>query len=305
MSFIVSFGQLHFLSRRPPDNEKFGQIKPEISVLSGFDPVTLTTIYQTCIGKPEETSKKQQVRDCLIEPRSRWSGVLLYLGLSYIQGKTVFTKMHYNIQKRMGLTMGRKGKQQRKTDTCNATSPNTVKESECEENKDILFEYALELAQEKYDFENQREQELIQQSGQMQSAFSFMTAALFMALPVALDHQGQLSNTFFFVAFSIILFFLFLSLVLASAATWRWKKNALGNIQQIKKSILDTDEWEKFLKKYNRCSSKINALEEVQMRKEELNNRRANLIHLSMIAFYFSIGSIVISYIVALVIIMR
>ncbi len=201
--------------------------------------------------------------------------------------------------------MVRKGKQQRKTDTCNAATPNTVKESECEENKDILFEYALELAQEKYDFENQREQELIQQSGQMQSAFSFMTAALFMALPVALDHQGQLSNTFFFVAFSIILFFLFLSLVLASAATWRWKKNALGNIQQIKKSILDTDEWEKFLKKYNRCSSKINALEEVQMRKEELNNRRANLIHLSMIAFYFSIGSIVISYIVALVIIMR
>ena len=40
-----------------PDSEESGQIKPVVSGLSGFGPVTLPTIYQFCVGKTEETSK--------------------------------------------------------------------------------------------------------------------------------------------------------------------------------------------------------------------------------------------------------
>ena len=198
--------------------------------------------------------------------------------------------------------MARQGKNKDRSQSNPVNKTNNVTVVDDEEVKNTLFRYSLELAQEKYDYENQREQDLVQQSGQMQAAFSFMTAALFMALPIALDHKGSLSELFFFISFSIILFFLLVSLVLASLATWRWKKIALGNVTEIKKSILETDEWEPFMKEYHRISSKLDALEKVQVRKETINNRRASLIHSSMIAFYLSIGSIVVSYITSLVI---
>ena len=41
------------------------------------------------------------------------------------------------------------------------------------------YQYIKELATLKYDAEEKREQNLIQQSSQMQTAFSFMTAAVF------------------------------------------------------------------------------------------------------------------------------
>lgn len=171
------------------------------------------------------------------------------------------------------------------------TSGNQVTDDELE-----LYRYVLDLATEKYDFENHREQDLVQQSGQMQAAFSFMTAALFMALPIVIDHRGQIPESFFFVVSSIICFFLMVSLVLASIATWRWKKVALGNITAVKQAVLNSKNREYYLKEKNRISAQIDALEKFQVRKEELNNRRAFLIHLSLIFFFFAIGSVVISF---------
>ena len=103
--------------------------------------------------------------------------------------------------------MARKGKNKNRSQSNPVNKTNNVTVVDDEEVKNTLFRYALELAQEKYDYENQREQDLVQQSGQMQAAFSFMTAALFMALPIALDHKGSLSELFFFISFSIILIF--------------------------------------------------------------------------------------------------
>ena len=180
-----------------------------------------------------------------------------------------------------------------KTGSCATATEND------DEIKNTEFEYILDLAMEKYEYENHRRQELIQQSGQMQAAFSFMTAAVFMALPVAIDHRGNLSENFFLLMISIIVFFLLLSLVLASVAAWRWNTDTLGNISEIKKSIIDSEDWEKYLKKYNRMSAKIDALEKVQKSNEEVNNTRARLIRLSMIAFWCSIGSIVIFFFIA------
>ena len=46
------------------------------------------------------------------------------------------------------------------------------------------FRHIKELAKLKYDAEEKREQNLIQQSSQMQTVFSFMTIGLFMATPM-------------------------------------------------------------------------------------------------------------------------
>ena len=46
------------------------------------------------------------------------------------------------------------------------------------------YQHIKELAILKYDAEEKREQSLIQQSSQMQTVFSFLTAALFMETPI-------------------------------------------------------------------------------------------------------------------------
>ena len=165
-----------------------------------------------------------------------------------------------------------------------------------------LYRYTLELATEKYNYENQRELDLIQQSGQMQAAFSFMTAALFMALPIAIDHRGEIPEYFFFVASSLICFFLLASLVLASIATWRWKKAALGNITAVKDVVLNPKDRKYFIIEKNRIRAKIDMLETIQVRKETINNHRALLIHLSLIFFFLAIGSVVMSFFISLMI---
>ena len=54
------------------------------------------------------------------------------------------------------------------------------------------YQYIKELATLKYDAEEKREQNLIQQSSQMQTAFSFMTAAVFAATAICIEYRGKL-----------------------------------------------------------------------------------------------------------------
>ena len=168
-----------------------------------------------------------------------------------------------------------------------------------------LYRYTLELATEKYNFENQREIDLVQQSGQMQAAFSFMTAALFMALPIAIEHRGKIPENYFFVASSSICFFLLVSLVFASIATWRWKKAALGNITAVKAAVLNPKYKYYYSIEKNRIIAKIDMLEAIQVRKETINNRRALLIHLSLIFFFLAIGSVVLYFFISVLIYLK
>ena len=48
------------------------------------------------------------------------------------------------------------------------------------------YQHIKELSQLKYEAEEKREQSLIQQASQMQTVFSFITAAVFMAVPVCI-----------------------------------------------------------------------------------------------------------------------
>lgn len=88
-------------------------------------------------------------------------------------------------------------------------------------NDDLIipqYRHIKELSTLKYEAEEKREKNLIQQSSQMQTVFSFMTAAIFMAVPICIENRGPLSLNFFLVSISIIVLFLIASLVLASLA---------------------------------------------------------------------------------------
>ena len=166
------------------------------------------------------------------------------------------------------------------------------------------FHYIKELSLLKYDAEEKRELNLIQQSSQMQTAFSFMTAAVFMALPICIEYRGVLSLKFFLVSSSIISVFLIASLILASIAQWRWKLESLPDIAVLKDAILNNEEWVSLFIEHIQLAQFVDLISKVQDHKAHLNDRRVKLIMASMITFYLSVGSIIISFAIAIILIL-
>lgn len=165
-----------------------------------------------------------------------------------------------------------------------------------EESMDTLYKYIYERSEKSFNAEIERENSLIHQSGQMQAAFSFVIAGIFMALPVMMDNRGKLSDNFFFVAVSAITFFLLLSLLTASLAAFRYKYESWKSVDETKEAILTDPNWQNNLSAYNRYNSLINDIGKMEASRNKLNNKRAKFIRLSMISFIFSIALIVIFY---------
>lgn len=177
------------------------------------------------------------------------------------------------------------------------------KNKQAEQEKKIVaqYRYIKELAVMKYDAEERREQNLVQQSSQMQTAFSFMTAAVFMALPICIEYRGVLSLKFFLVSTSFVSTFLIASLITASLAQWRWKIESLPDINVIKEAIVNSTEWESLCAEHVQLAQYVELIGKVQDVKAKINDRRVALIMASMVCFYLSIVSIVISFVVAIV----
>lgn len=162
------------------------------------------------------------------------------------------------------------------------------------------YRHIKELAALKYEAEEKREQNLIQQSSQMQTVFSFMTAAIFMAVAICIEYRRALSLKFFLVTISIIMFFLIASLVLASLAQWRWKTETFPDVLQIKDNVINNPEWQKLTVEYNQIDQWVDIIGKVQEKKAKLNDRRVYLIMASMICFYCSIFSVMISFVIGI-----
>lgn len=162
------------------------------------------------------------------------------------------------------------------------------------------FKYIKELSNLKYETEEKREQSLIQQSSQMQATFSFLTAAIFMVIPVCIENRGTLSLGFFLLALSVIMIFLTASLVLASLAQWRWKTQTFPDVEEIKRSVLESSDWKKLTIEYYQINQWIDLVAKIQKEKARLNNKRVKLIMASMICLYCSIASIFLSFIIAI-----
>ena len=175
-----------------------------------------------------------------------------------------------------------------------------INSDELEEQAVDLYMYVKELGTLKYEAELRREDSLIQQSSHMQTAFSFMSAALFMAAPILIDNRGnQLSLNFFFAAFSSIVFFLLASLVAASLAQRRVLRRTFMSIPDIEAFVSST--YKQTLKRSAQLKQWMQVVGDVQVGLQKVNEKRVMLIRISMGSFLGSIGLIVFWYIVALI----
>ncbi|WP_025434968.1 hypothetical protein [Peptoclostridium acidaminophilum] len=151
------------------------------------------------------------------------------------------------------------------------------------EQAEKLYAHVRELAQFKYDGELRREDSLIQQSSNMQTAFAFSTAALFMIAPIALEYRGNLSVHFFLAAFSSITAFLLLSLAFASLAQKRYAHEAFPDVEVIEKEI--SDNYQSFVTKAQQDKQWVNVIGKLQKSKSQINDKRVKHIMWSMKSF--------------------
>lgn len=159
------------------------------------------------------------------------------------------------------------------------------------------YRHILNVSQINIENELRREDSLLVQASHMQTAFAFITAAIFAALPVCINNRGTLSYMFFYVWISIIMAFMLASLCLASVAQWRFKTNAPGDIDSIRNSVLNDEQWTEYTKESYRDAQIVDMLISLYSEKNKLNEIRVKLILSSMVCFFLAVAVMVICYI--------
>lgn len=164
---------------------------------------------------------------------------------------------------------------------------------------DDCYEYIKYIAEVIYKDEQRREDSIIQQAGRMQTAFSFVIAAVFMATPVMVEYRGSLTESFFFIAISSISFFLLVSLFFATMAQNRRKIEVFPTIEVICDKI--ENDYKLLLTIAARDKYLVKTYEKVHNSLEKSNNRRVLWVRLSMGAFYIALALCALWYIVAVI----
>ena len=167
------------------------------------------------------------------------------------------------------------------------------------EEQDKLSNHIREIAQTIYEAELRREDSLIQQSTQMQTAFSFTSAALFMVAAVAVEYKEPLTYGFLLLVFSTITALLITSLILATMAQKREKRGDFVSIKET--SMFIQSNYESIKTAAAKDLQYITLLEKVQSEIKRTNDNKVVLIQWSMRLFYSAIGLSVIWFFVALI----
>lgn len=170
-----------------------------------------------------------------------------------------------------------------------------------EENKKDLgsmFKYLTRFSEIKYNSELKREDSLVQQASQMQTAFSFLIVAVFMVAALVIEHRKYLPLRFYFVSFSLITITLVFSLLFAMLAQHRRKQTVIPNVSTIRDYIYNHEsefETEEKQEKYL-----IDTYAAIQESKASNNDKRVKWIQRSMWFFYGAIGLCFLSFIVGI-----
>ncbi len=159
----------------------------------------------------------------------------------------------------------------------------------------ILLQTCYKVSEKSFEFEEKREQSLINQSSLMITAFSFLAVAVLMIIPMVIDYLDvNKSNLFVCVAF--VMTFLIISMVCALFVQWRWKYKTLPSPKEIYEFCsCNKDDYSS---EENCIKNTILTLEDVYQSKKIINDKRVKFIMLSICFFLISIFCIVISVII-------
>lgn len=163
-----------------------------------------------------------------------------------------------------------------------------------------LYAFVKEYALLKLEDETKRYESLIQQASNMQTAFAFSTAALFMVAPMAIENRGNMTLEYLLLVFSSITVFLMLSLFFASRAQNRGELKSFADINTFESFV--EENYESFLSKAQQAKAIAEQIGEIQLSASEKNNEMAERIKKSIRFFYIAMGLSVFWFIVSLII---
>ena len=147
-----------------------------------------------------------------------------------------------------------------------------------------LYAFVKEYALLKLEDEMKRYESLIQQASNMQTAFAFSTAALFMVAPIAIENRGNMTLEYLLLVFSSITVLLMLSLLFASLAQSRGELKSFADVSTFEHFI--EENYESFLSKAQQAKAIAEHIGEIQLSASEKNNEMAERIKKSMGFFY-------------------
>ena len=174
------------------------------------------------------------------------------------------------------------------TQTAKLTDNNTVPSSEEEQFQTDCYEYMASFAKIIYENEERRESSLIQQASQMQTAFSFVIAALFMVAAILVEYHEPLSFEFLLLCFSTITAALLISLIAATIAQSRYKRDDFPQVTVMKTKIIL--EFENFKTSAQRSKYLLDTYEKMHESYEKTNEKRRHWVIVSMRSFYVALG---------------
>ena len=175
---------------------------------------------------------------------------------------------------------------------------NNINSDKCEK-ENLKMKNVVDFGKFSYELECQRENSLIGQSGNMLTAFSIYTAALYMIVPIVIEHFKNLTYGIL-LSVGIVSVLLIASLVLALISQWRFKY----------KTMLDIDVFYNYIDKENDLYKTQadydyqwkHQLAPIQQSKKINNDKRVKLIVASMITFLCAIVVTILSIFVLMLI---
>jgi hypothetical protein len=174
-----------------------------------------------------------------------------------------------------------------------------INNNSCEYDLPAITENVLELSKHSYELEEKREQSLINQSSQMATVFSFISAVILMLFPVIVDIFPNVPIRKLTILGSIILGLLILSLFLALLVQWRFQYQSLPAPKVILEHELSEENIDMFNTPQQRNKAYVETLEKAWQSKRSLNNRRVCFIKISMLMCFAALVLLLLSIFVA------
>ena len=184
----------------------------------------------------------------------------------------------------------KKGKAQKRQKTNQTVSNKETPDPQSKKQITLRLKNVVDFAKFSFELEEKREQGLVNQSGQMLTAFSVVSAAILMAVQILIDCE-IVSKRIILISAGVTLAPMFLSMALALLSRWRFSYVTMITGQELLQKIEANANNHVYQYQYD--YQWLDQLANIQNSKKKNNDIRGILIYASMIVFFYAVASLV------------
>ena len=184
----------------------------------------------------------------------------------------------------------KKGKAQKRQKINQTVSNKETPDPQSKKQITLRLKNVVDFAKFSFELEEKREQGLVNQSGQMLTAFSVVSAAILMAVQILIDCE-IVSKRIILISAGVTLAPMFLSMALALLSRWRFSYVTMITGQELLQKIEANANNHVYQYQYD--YQWLDQLANIQNSKKKNNDIRGILIYASMIVFFYAVASLV------------